>query len=56
MKKGEKTICNTYVYSAYHTKVLSDFKVRELANLIIGEMTSRKMKVAGYVYVSAQQF
>ena len=26
---------------------LSDFKVRELANLIIGEMTSRKMKVAG---------
>ena len=28
-------------------KSLSDFKVRELANLIIGEMTSRKMKVAG---------
>ena len=28
-------------------KSLSDFKVRELANLIVGEMTSRKMKVAG---------
>ena len=28
-------------------KSLSDFKVRELANLIIGKMTGRKMKVAG---------